>query len=133
MVEGETLHGVKCTPPSINLRICFHFYVMLCSSPAKGDTLTQATVSHPTFQLRGHSDPDYSVPPYNQTKGALTQATLSHQAKVYTPTQAAAVKLRGHSNPGYSVPPNSPAKGETLTQATVSPLPYYITELRETL
>ena len=43
----------------------------------------------------GHSDPGYSVPPYNQAMGdALTQATLSHQAKVYTLTQVTAVQLK---------------------------------------
>ena len=42
-----------------------------------------------------HSDPGCSVPPFNLAKGGtLTQATLSHQAKMYTLTQAAAVQLR---------------------------------------
>ena len=96
---------------------CPHYY------RAKGDTLTQTTLSHQTkvytlthaaaVQLTGtllprlqcptqhtrqgrHSVPGYSMPPYNRAKGeALTQATLSHQAKVYTLTQAAAVQLKG--------------------------------------
>ena len=90
------------------------------NSPAKEDTLTQA------------------VPPYNRAKGGtLTHATLSHQAKIYTLTHAAAVQLRGtllprlqcptqqssqggHSNPVYSVPPCNRAKGDTLTRATLS-------------
>ena len=85
-----------------------------------------------------HSDQGCNVPPYNQAKGGtLTQATLSHQAKIYTLTQAAAVRLRGtllprlqcptkqssqggHSDPGYNVPPYNRAKGDTLTQATLS-------------
>ena len=43
-----------------------------------------------------HSDAGYSVPSYHWAKGdTLTQATLSHQAKVYALTYAAAVQLRG--------------------------------------
>ena len=110
--------------------VCFYFYLMLCSSPAKWGTLTQATVSHPTDQLRVALTQATVSHPTTKLRGALTQATLSHQAKVHTQTQAAAVQVRGHSypgysegrhsDPGYSVPPNSPAKGDTLTQATVS-------------
>ena len=60
--------------------------------------------------------------------------SMSHQAKVYALTQAAAINLRetllprlqcsiqlssqgGHSNPGYSVPSYKRAKGDTLTHA----------------
>ena len=75
-----------------------------------------------------HSNPSYCVPSYSRAKrDTLTQATLSHQAKVYTLTQAAAVQLRetllprlqcptqqsswgGHSNPGYNVPTYNQAK-----------------------
>ena len=94
----------------------------------------EATVSHPTTEIRGDSITKASLShqakvytltqaPYNQAKGStLTQATLSHQAKVHTLTQAAAVQLSGsllprlqcptqkssqggHSDPGYSVTP----------------------------
>ena len=54
--------------------------------------------------------PRLQCPPYHWAQGdTLTQATLSHQAKVYT------LNLR------YS----SPAKRGTLTQATVPPTPHH--------
>ena len=77
-------------------------------------------------------------PPHNWAKGdALTEATLFHQAKVYTLTQAAAVQLKGtlqpslqcptqqssqggHSDPGYMSHPTTELRGDTLTQATLS-------------
>ena len=130
---GHSTPGYSVPPTNLNQRVCFHF---LCSSPAKGGTLTQATMSHPTDQLRGTLTQATVSHPTTKLRGALTQATLSHQAKVHTRTQAAAVQLRGllprlecptqqssqggHSDPGYSVPPYNRAKGGSITQATLS-------------
>ena len=108
------------------------------NSLAFGDFLTQATVSERTVQPRGTLWPKLQRPTLQpKLRGTLTQATLSHQAKMHTQTQAAAVQLRGtllprlqcptqqssqggYSEPGYSVPPYNRAKGATLTQAILS-------------
>ena len=103
------------------------------------DTLSQATVSHPTTELRecptqqshssvslsylscsvppsspvkGDTHTQASVPPYNRAKGdTLTQAALSHQAKVYTLTQIAAVQLRGTLLPKLQCPTQQSSQG----------------------
>ena len=120
------------------------------NSPAKGYTLTQATVSHstspavtltqqssegehsqatlphPTFQLRVYSNG--IVQPNSPAKGyTLIKSTLSHPTvqlrgtvylRLHCPNQQSSQGI--HSNSGYSVSFNNPAKGYTLTQATVS-------------
>ena len=103
-------------------------YIVPPNSPAKMDTLTLATLSHPTVQLRdtlylrlhchtqhsrkrGASFVPPNVPAHSPTKQhTLTQATLPHST----------VQLRVYSNSGRIVQPNSPAKGYTLSRATLS-------------
>ena len=96
----RTLNPDYIVPPSqdVHSNLC-------CSSPAKGDTLMQATVPPPPLP------PGYIVPPSlgvhyylgcsnPANKDTLTQATVSNPTD--QPSQG------GHSDPGYSAPP-SPA------------------------
>ena len=79
----------------------------------EGDTFTQAPMSHPTVQPRGHSGPGYSVPSNNRAKGdTLTQAPVSHQSDAHSYQGSNVPPGYGvHSYPGSIVPPNSPTKG----------------------
>ena len=107
-------------------------------------------MSPPTAELRGDTNPGYSVPPKSPAKAdTLTQVTVSplnSPAKVDILTQATAYTVSTatvHILTQATLPPNSPAKGglfnpgysvppvvqlrNTLTQATVS------VQLRQTL
>ena len=80
------------------------------SNLAKVDTLSQATVSHLTTELRGTLFPKLVSHP--------TQLRQTLLPRLQCPTQQSS--KGGHSYPGYSVPTYNRAEGDTLTQATLS-------------
>ena len=90
---GGTLPWGRLSPPHYHRQI---LTMSIGHSPAIGDTLTQATVSHPTDQPRGTLWPRLQCHPTTTELRGMLQPRLHCPTKLRcTLTQAAAVQLRG--------------------------------------